>query len=333
VRIDLAGGHRIKRRKGRRRKPRRSFRTFDSAIALPEPRSRRRVRKGSSPSPSDRATRGRDKTQPTGVGRLKRRKAVEQPSSKTRRWRVASLKLLVVAALLGLGSLVSYASVDAKFFVYEGRIIGARHSDAVEIYRAAGVHEQSIFWLDPQQVAKRVIQLDGIKSVRVRFELPSRVIIEVEEREPAVMWRAGLQQRDWWLDSEGVVLPYHGDVNAPNTVFVVDSSDRELRVGDRIEPAGMAQSVLRLAKAVPGIRVFFYEPDRGLSFTQRVADTEWPVYVGTSRDLARKIQVMQALTTHLQENDVRPRYVDVRWADHPVYGKMPVDEAVGVGGQ
>jgi hypothetical protein len=254
---------------------------------------------------------------------------VEKPSSKTRRWRVASLKLLVFAAILGLGSLIAYASVDAKFFVYEGRIVGARHSDAVEIYRTAGVHEQSIFWLDPQEVARRVIQLDGIKAVRVRCELPSSVIIEVEEREPAVMWRAGRQQRDWWLDNEGVVLPYHGDVNAPNTVFVVDSSDRELQVGDRIEPAGMAQSVLRLAEAVPGIRVFFYEPDLGLSFTQQVASAEWPVYVGTSRDLVRKIQVMQALTTHLQESDVRPRYVDVRWAEHPVYGKIPNDETVG----
>jgi cell division protein FtsQ len=236
---------------------------------------------------------------------------------------------LVFVALAGLGSLIAHASADAKFFVYEGRIVGARHSDAVEIYRTAGVHEQSIFWIDPQQVARRVIQLDGIRAVRVRCELPSRVIIEVEEREPAVMWRAGRQQRDWWLDGEGVVLPYHGDVNAPNTVFVVDSSDRELQIGDRIEPEGMAQSVLQLAQAVPGIRVFFYEPDRGLSFTQQVGGAEWPVYVGTSRDLARKIQVMQALTNHLQENEMRPRYVDVRWADHPVYGKAPAGETVG----
>jgi hypothetical protein len=212
--------------------------------------------------------------------------------------------------------------------VYEGRIVGSVHSDAAEIYRSADVHEQSIFWIDPQQVARRVLQLDGIKAVRVRCELPSRVIIEVEEREPAVMWRTGQPQRDWWLDREGVVLPYHGDVDARETVFVIDSSGRELRVGDRIEPEGMAQSVLRLAAAVPGIRVFFYEPDRGLSFTQEVDGVNWPVYVGTSRDLARKIQVMQALTTYLRQNNVRPRYVDVRWADHPVYSQTP-DEMAG----
>jgi cell division septal protein FtsQ len=280
-------------------------------------------------SSGDQASRASRKTRSLGLGRLRSGKGVEKPVAKSRRWRVAWLKLLVFVVLMGLGSLVAYASADAKFFIYEGRIVGARHSDAVEIYRIAGVHEQSIFWTNPQQVARRVIQLEGIRAVRVRLELPSRVIIEVEEREPAVMWRAGQQQRDWWLDGEGVVLPYHGDVNDSNTVFVVDSSDRELQVGERIEPVGMAQSVLQLAKAVPGIRVFFYEPDRGLSFTQQVDGAEWPVYVGTTRDLGRKIQVMQALTDHLQGGGVRPRYVDVRWADHPVYGKAPADDMVG----
>lgn len=329
MRIDLAGGHRKKRRVGRRRQPRHALRTFDSAIALPEPRSRRRVGQRSGPSPDEQGSRSRHKIPSLSAGRLRRRRGAEQSPSKIRRWRMASLKLLVFVAVLGLGSLIAYATADSKFFVYEGRIVGARHSDAVEIYRAAEVNEQSIFWIDPQQVARRVIQIEGIKAVSVRCELPSRVIIEVEEREPAVMWRAGQQQHDWWLDSEGVVLPYHGDVNAPNTVFVVDSSDRELQVGDKIEPPGMAQSVLRLAEAVPGIRVFFYDKERGLSFTQQVGGADWPVYVGTTRDLARKIQVMQALSDHLQESDVRPRYVDVRWADHPVYGKMPAEEAVG----
>lgn len=329
MRIDLTGGHKGKRAKGWRRQPRRSFRTFDSAIALPKPRSRRRGGQGASPVPSDQAGHGRKRSRPISTGRLGRGKPAEKPASKTRRWQMVSLKLLVATALLGLGSLIAYASVDARFFVYEGRIVGAKHSGAAQIYQTAGVHEQSVFWIDPQQVAKRVIELDGVKAVRVRCELPSRVIIEVEEREPVVMWRTSNQQGDWWLDREGVVLPYHGDVNAPGVVFVVDASDRELHVGERIKPEGMAYSVLQLAAAVPGIRVFFYEPDRGLSFTQQVGGVEWPVYVGTSRDLARKIQVMQALTKYLQENNVRPRYIDVRWADHPVYGTIPADETVG----
>lgn len=329
MRIDLAGDHKAKRKKGRRKRSRRPFRTFDSAIALPETRPRRR--KGKDPSRVSRspADSGFIEARSAALSRLKRGSRTERPVSRVRRWRLVSLRILILVVLLGLGAVIAYASVDAKFFVYEGRIVGARHSDAVEIYQTAGVHEQSIFWIDPQQAAKRVVQLDGIKGVRVHLELPSRVIIEVEEREPAVMWRATRQQKDWWLDCEGVVLPYHGDVNSPDMVFVVDKAERHLQEGDQIEPASIVQSVLQLAAAVPGIRVFYHEPDRGLSFAQQVAGSEWPVYVGTSTDLPRKIQVMQALTSYLQGNNVRPSYVDVRWADHPVYGKPPGEESVG----
>jgi len=50
--------------------------------------------------------------------------------------------------------------------------------------------------------------------------------------------------------------------------------------------------------------------------------------VGTSDDLARKIQVVKALNEHFVEHGIRPAYVDVRWADHPVYG----DPAAAIAG-
>jgi hypothetical protein len=114
-------------------------------------------------------------------------------------------------------------------------------------------------------------------------------------------------------------------------VFVIDYSERHLRVGDRIEPPGIVQSALQMAATLPGEQVFFYHPDRGLSFTHRVNDAEWPVYVGTSEALPRKIQVVQALTQHLLANGIQPRYVDVRWPDHPVYGD-PLDGLTDGGG-
>jgi hypothetical protein len=234
--------------------------------------------------------------------------------------------MLLLALIGGLG----YGSLDERFFVYEGRITGARHLGAEVIYQVAGVHEQNIFWIDPAKVARRIAALDGIKAARVRCDLPATVVIEVEERQPVVLWRVLTQEHDWWLDEEGVVLPYHGDAQSAETLFVVDSSPHELDVGQRIEPEGIVQSVRQLAAALPDIRIFFYQPDRGLSFTQGAEGADWPVYVGSSEDLAQKIQVMQTLTGYFKANGIRPRYVDVRWAAHPVYGR-PVGEAVGGG--
>jgi cell division septal protein FtsQ len=247
------------------------------------------------------------------------------------RWRSVGWRLLAVVVLAALIGVLAYASSDFGFFVYRDstRIEGARFLQADEIFAAAGVDEQNIFWIDPAKVAGRIVALDGVKAARVRCDLPALVTIEVEEREPVVMWRATSQDQDLWLDETGLVLPYHGDVNSPDMVFVVDYGERHLKVGDRIEPEGIVQSVLQLAATLPGEQVYYYQPDRGLSFTHRVSGGQWPVYVGTADDLARKIQVVQALTEYLVANNVGPRYVDVRWAQHPVYGRSEGDTIVG----
>jgi len=89
------------------------------------------------------------------------------------------------------------------------------------------------------------------------------------------------------------------------------------------------RSVQRLAAALPKTRIFFYQADRGLSYTQRVEGGEWPVYVGTSEDLAAKIQILQALFDYFAAHGLHPGYVDVRWASHPAYGQPAGGPATG----
>jgi hypothetical protein len=308
VRIDLREQEKRQRKRRRSRlTPRQGESTFgfDIAVAQPQVQSRR----GAHPSPAKRAR-----------SQVKRQKPESIPARRPIRWSAVLLKTWALLILAGSIGLAVYGFTAPDFYVYSAGISGAHHLSAEDIYLASGIHEQSIFWVRPGQVEQVLGQLDGVKSVQVSCGLPARVRIVVEEREPAVMWRLLVQQRDWWLDEEGVVLPYHGDVN--NTIFVVDSSTPQLREGDRIKPEGAVASVLQLAAALPQVKVFFYQADQGFSFVFKTADgtQEWPVLIGTSEDLAHKIQILQTLTDYLATHNIRPRYIDVRWADHPVYG-------------
>jgi cell division protein FtsQ len=350
VRINLAddSGNRRRRKKGRQRHGRRRPRVYDASVAIPQalPRDRtglgrsgsKRGRRSAKGSADKRNPAGQSQATPSRTARSRAARsrrsvqpevAVSVRASRRSRWRLALLRLPVGVALLALAWLAIYTSTDARFFVYDAQIVGGQHIGPEVVYQAAGVHEQNIFWVDPQRVAEDVMRLEGVKSVDVRCELPARVTIEIEEREPVVMWRATTQQQDLWLDEEGRVLPYHGDVDSPDMVFVVDYGERHLRVGDTVEPDGIVESTLQLDAALPGVKIFFYQPDRGLSFTHRVNGGEWPVFVGTADDLARKIQVLQSLTEYLLEQGIDPRYVDVRWAEHPVYGMPFGDAATG----
>jgi len=309
VRIDLIEQEKKQRKQRRSRlTPGRGEHTFGSeiGIALPQAQSRRKA-----------------KSSPAKKARLQVRRRPKLDSIPTRRpirWSAVLLKLLAFMTLVGVIGLVVYCFTALDFYVYSAEISGAHHLRAEDIYQAAGIDEMNIFWVQPDQVEQVVGQVKGVRSVQVGCSLPARVTITVEEREPVVMWRLLVQERDWWLDEEGVVLPYHGDVN--NTIFVVDSSTPQLHEGDQITPEGAVASVLQLAAALPQVEVFFYQADQGFSFVQVSADgaQRWPVLVGTSEDLTRKIQILKTLTDYLTAQNVRPRYVDVRWADHPVYG-------------
>jgi hypothetical protein len=244
-----------------------------------------------------------------------------------RRMCVARWWVFLVFFLLLAGA--ASASSSERFFVYEAGIAGARHIDAYAIYQAAGVDKQSIFWIDPQRVAEKISKLQGIKGVGVSLSLPASVTIRVEERQPILLWRSYTHGVDWWLDEEGMVLPYHGDPNSPSTVFVVDYSDRLLSAGQRIRPDGLAATVLQLSASLTGVRIFFYDSERGFYFTQHAQTGDWPVYLGDSKDLARKIQVAEVLNQDFAEKNIKPAYLDVRWASRPVYGLEAGASAAG----
>lgn len=299
----------LNKRRGKPRRRRR--RTFESEIAQPALRTRRKTK--ARPVAPRRTIDGvRPLAEPGAPG-------TQPVSPRPSRWRLVVARFPAAIVLVGLIALSIYVSTTEKFFVFDADVLGNHHVEKDTIYLASGVHEQNVFWIRPNKVAEAIVQLDGIRAASVRCRLPAHVSIEVTERQPQVLWRAEVQGNDWWLDEEGVVLPYHGVVS--DTVFVVDSSERLLNVGDRVEPEGIVTSVQQLAASLPEVSLFYYQTDRGLSFMQKTAYGSWPVYVGDSSDLARKIQVLQALTDYFVKHKMRPTYVDVRWADYPVFGK------------
>jgi cell division septal protein FtsQ len=237
------------------------------------------------------------------------------------RWRVVFLRLAAVLILFAAVGALVYVSAAGDFFVYEHNteIQGNHYIDRATIFQTAGVNEGNIFWIEPDGVEERLRQLDGVKTVSVQCALPARVAIRIEERKPVLRWHSQVQNRDWWLDEEGLVLPYAAVVTG--TVSVVDFSGQQLKAGDRVAPVGIVQSVQHLAKSLPAVQEIHYQADRGLSYTQKAVGGEWPVYIGDNDDLPQKIQVLQALMQYLTKNHIQPRYVDVRWAKYPVYGK------------
>jgi cell division protein FtsQ len=103
------------------------------------------------------------------------------------RWQRTLLALLVLAALAGAGWAGRYYVTHARHFALgEVRVTPLRHVSAeAMLARVAVPLGGNLFAIDRDAVARAVSQEPWVQSVHVRRELPSALVLDVTEREPA----------------------------------------------------------------------------------------------------------------------------------------------------
>lgn len=216
---------------------------------------------------------------------------------------------IVSILLLGLLAFALYAfSNDYAFFVYEASIQGNRLLPAEAIYAASGVHEQSIFWLPPQEIAANLEMDPYIKQAVVHCRVPGSVIIEVTERRPRLVWRAGSEE--FWVDNEGFALtPLEGQ--APPLLLI----DDEGRTADGGEPrrlkAAIVEGILLVSDRMPEITQFRYDRTWGLFFQ---SPHGWQVALGYGEDMPYKVDVLLKLGEDLLAKGQQPQLIDLRFS-------------------
>lgn len=226
-------------------------------------------------------------------------------------WQVRGAKLSGLVVLAGLSFVMYLLFTSPVFFVYTAEIQGNVAVSAREIYHVSGVDSQSIFWLNPAQVAERIRALPNIKAVTVSISLPAQVTIDVVERRPELLWQTG--ETLWWIDEEGFVVPPKGDVTG--MLKIIDDEQQPLQTGARIDPT-LVEGAQTLRLLAPDVSVVRYARTQGLI----VATPEgWPVYLGNGSEIRAKLVVLTALLADLKERNVNPAFIDVRNPLRPFY--------------
>lgn len=210
---------------------------------------------------------------------------------------------------------------NPMFYVMRAEIGGVRYVPAEEIFTQSGIAGFHILWVDPDVVAERITASPSLSSAQVVVQWPSRVIILVREREPALVWEQGGAR--YWVDVNGNLMLMRRDL--PNLVRVVNE-------GEAIPfycpgPACVEGGVVSIDPAVVlgaqqlktlrnQIDVLYYDPVRGLSYQD---GRGWRGYFGIGTDMDRKLQVYEALVASLEERGVRTTYIDVSNPGAPFY--------------
>lgn len=253
--------------------------------------------------------------------RSQRRLGREYPSSTRRvrlalapapgRWQPLASKLLAVF-LAALAGWAIYAIFDSpNFYVYDVEVQGNMAITTQEIYASSELDGLSVFWVDPDSVARRVERLPNVKSAEVSVRLPAQVTITVEERMPELVWQTG--DSHWWVDGEGIILPARAEL--PDALTIIDTDAQPVSAGQALD-ASMIEAAQSLRRLLPELPVMHYSRATGISFT---TGEGWPVYLGDGRDMDAKLTILVNLRKDLLARGVTPEFVDVRFVERPFY--------------
>lgn len=218
---------------------------------------------------------------------------------------------LGLAAALLAALLFLFANDD--FYVESAEITGATYSTTGEIYRAAGVHDFSLFWIDAAESEQRVEQLPFVKNAQVWPVLPNKVRIDIVERQPAVLWQVGGQE--FWVDADGTLLPVAGASDALPLLVDLDGSSVDAH---GLVDSQMVAAVLELQQRLPNLGQVAWSQERGLHF---VTPDGTLVVLGQNTRLAQRVRQLVALKNQLAAEDRHASEIDLR-LDSGYYMKL-----------
>lgn len=230
-------------------------------------------------------------------------------------WRTISLALTVIFVIA-----IYFALVHPYFNIPSVTVLGNQRLTREEISAATGTLGQSIFTVQPEEVEARLrLSYPELSYVQVSTYLPNHVYVNVEERQPVILWQQNGAYA--WIDANGIaflprgvlqgLVPVIGLANPPQGF-----SDDPLSPPPYMQK-DLADAILLLAPSVPSDTTMIYDGTYGLGWED---SRGWRVFFGTAmRDMALKLRVYEALAASLTRRGLAPAFINVAYPEAPYY--------------
>jgi cell division septal protein FtsQ len=175
-----------------------------------------------------------------------------------------------------------------------------------------------IFWVNPETVAQRLLDMPNLLTAKVEVGWPSRVDVVVTERAPIMAWdQLG---RRFWVDGQGRLMQARQEHT--ELLVILSQATEELAPGVRI-PSQVLEGALQLKALRPNISSLYYDRENGLSYQD---GRNWRAYFGFGNDMNQKLVIYEALVEDLVARDLQPEYISVINKEKPYYRVVqPVD--------
>jgi cell division septal protein FtsQ len=226
-------------------------------------------------------------------------------------WREQRPKIAAgVLALALVGLMYAFFYTD-QFYLFDVQVSGTKYLTQAEVEKTSGIVGYNIFFLETPAVERALKSLPEVQSVRITTAIPNHVTVEIQERQPQVIWVRG--NETYWVDGSGTA--FKARANLPGLPILRDLDQTPVKPGQPIQPpAILALQALRVAwPAAP--RVIEWSTARGLQFND---EHGWRIYLGDASEMAGKVVMYRAIASQLVAQNAKIKFIDLGKGD-PFY--------------
>lgn len=226
-------------------------------------------------------------------------------------------KLLSLALLVGVVSLIAWFHDSDRFFVYQEDVhfVGATFLQDEDLYQYCDVDAWSIFWLNPSLIREQVLEHPYVADARVEVRWPAQVTVHVEEVQPVAGWST--DAGSFWLLADGTALPIP-EGGAPASFQILDPL-AEARFagseGGQIEPYVLETGLALRDKL--GLDQIWYNRSTGLNF-QYPGTKTW-VYWGDGLQFDAKLHALEAARAEIEAQPEAQRILSLVAPNRPYF--------------
>ncbi len=222
-------------------------------------------------------------------------------------------RLGALALLAASIALIRWLLTGPEFQLTTVLVAGNDLAPADQIAAALPLQGTNLFLVRGLQLAKIVEKNPTVAQAWIRPHLPNLLVIDIEERQPAVVWDQGEAQ--WLVDGDGRVLA----PGARPLATISASPEAALGPGQQVDAGAvhMARAVTaRLAELGLAASKLEYDPARGMAI---IVDGAYRVELGFGDQLDARLEAFETIRRYLQQSHTPVQLIDVRFLERPYF--------------
>lgn len=219
-------------------------------------------------------------------------------------------RLIPCAILAIVTGFFAFLLRSPLFVVHTVRVEGTPGALTAAVVRAAGINNQNLFALNPQQLEGRILTIPDLQSAKVSLDLPNALTIAVRTYQPVAVWISG--GKPYLVTDDGTVIKPGDD---PHLLHVTDAVAQTYKHGDHIAAATVRAAFtlrdLLASQQITGSDYTFLD-SRSLSVRSPAG---WQAIFDITGNVSQQVRILGALLAR----GIHFTLVDLRYGDEPYY--------------